>query len=167
MRNIITASLVVLGLQSRAIAQEPTVNTTSPHNVLVNFGWTNSGMGIGVDYERAYHRTFGLGGYFRIYNDDANENSGLMTVGAFIRPHFTRQAWDFYVSPGFGLVQQDLNANNDETYFGPSLAIGLIYQWNYEMAFGVENMQIYGWFGDDAVKGMQSNELLAKFRYSF
>lgn len=161
---LISAALL---FASPAMAVDEVANTTSPHHFLFNFGWTSGGVGFGLDYENNFHRTYGLGGYVRLYSgDDTNTPGDITTFGIFIRPHFTRQAWDFSVSPGFGFVQQDYAAGN-ESYFGPSLGIGLMYQISYNIAVGVENFQIYGWFGDDQTLGAQSHELLAKFRYSF
>jgi len=163
---LVSVFLSTTVLSASAFAAEA-ANTSSPHNLLFNFGWTEGGMSFGMDYENNFDRTYGLGGYVRMYGDD-DDRGELTTFGVFVRPHFTRQSWDLYVSPGFGYVQEDrVVGNSDESYFGPSLAIGLLYQFTYAMAFGVENFQIYGWFGDDEVSGQRSNELLAKFRYSF
>jgi hypothetical protein len=158
---------------ARAQAGE-SANTTSKHNLLFNFGWVAGGLALGADYENNSNKTFGLGTYLRLYDGNNDPFRGdFTTAGVFIRPHFTRQGWDFYLSPGFGFVKEEIVNNNnnsgrsDETYFGPSFAIGLMYQINYNVAIGVENFQIYGWFGDDQVLGQRSDELLAKFRYSF
>lgn len=158
---------VLLLLASASAYAEEAVNTASKHNFLVNLGYTHGGVAFGADYENAYHKTYGLGGYVRMYGDNKDTSQGdLTTFGIFIRPHFTRQSWDFYVSPGFGFVQEEI-ASDDESYFGPSMAVGLLYQVNYNMAVGFENFQIYGWFGDDKAVGQRSDEMLAKFRYSF
>lgn len=165
--------LIVLlsALSTFALAEESVVNTTSKHAFLVAGGFTRGGFALGLDYENNFHRTYGIGGYLRMYGDNDDNNQGEITAfGVFIRPHFTRQAWDFYVSPGFGFFQEEIPSNgttDDESLIGPTLAIGLMYQLNYDVAIGVENFQIYGWFGDDLGLGQRSDEVLARFRYSF
>lgn len=165
--------LLTMGMAGASSAQE-TANPSAPHALLVNFGFTAGGMALGADYEHAIHRTFGIGGFLRLYpdNDDSQINrSSINAFGAFIRPHFTRQAWDFYVSPGFGIIQYErqLGANTtiDETMMGPVMMIGLLYQLSNAVALGIEQTSIYGWFGDEDTRGQLSEEALAKFRFSF
>lgn len=167
MKKICLSLLLILS-SAVSFADDEVANTSSKHQFLVNMGYTKGGIAFGADYENNFHRTYGVGGYVRMYGDNTDLSQGdITTFGVFVRPHFTRQSWDLYVSPGFGFVQEELSGNNDESYFGPSLAVGLMYQFNYSLAIGVENFQIYGWFGDDNVVGQRSDELLAKLRYSF
>ena len=84
------------------------------------------GPAIGIEFEHAKDRTFGIGGQLRIYPADEEKGyTGGYLLGGFIRPHFNRQAWDFYVSPGFALgnikFMGDDGKKDDETMFGPSL----------------------------------------------
>lgn len=137
--------------------------------LLVNFGFTEGGMGLGLDYEHAYDRTYGLGAYFRMYPDNTSPNApGVTALGAFIRPHFNRQAWDFYLSPGFGFISYDPGGNADsESLIGPSFALGLLHEINANMSFGCEVMSLYSWFGEDDYRGGVSEEFMAKFRFIF
>lgn len=137
--------------------------------LLVNFGFTRGGMALGLDYEYGAHRTFGLGGYFRMYPDHRDPNAdGITTIGGFIRPHFNRQAWDLYFSPGFGMISVDpASGADEETLIGPSLAIGLLYEFSPAISFGVEQMNLYSWFGENDYRGGVSEEFLAKFRFIF
>jgi hypothetical protein len=166
-------SLVILTLSPLGFAEENVANTTSKHALLVSGGYTSGGFALGVDYENNFHRTYGIGGFLRMYGDNDDNGQGEITAfGAFIRPHFTRQAWDFFISPGVAFFQEEYNppgpaTQDDESMIGPVLMIGLLYQLNYDVAVGVEHMSIYGWFGEDALLGIRSDELLAKFRYSF
>ena len=57
-------SLLIAFTASFAMAQENVANTTSKHSLLIDAGWTDHGFTIGAEYENAYHRTFGIGGYF-------------------------------------------------------------------------------------------------------
>ncbi|OFZ11896.1 MAG: hypothetical protein A2Z20_03085 [Bdellovibrionales bacterium RBG_16_40_8] len=137
---------------------------------LFNFGFTRGGMSLGVDYENAIHRTFSVGGYFRTYPDSTNPSAnGLTTVGAFIRPHFNRQAWDLYLSPGFGIISLKPSASgaSDETLMGPSFAIGLLYEFNPKLAIGIEEMTLYSWFGENDYRGFLSRELMGKVRFVY
>lgn len=142
------------------------------NSMLFAFGFTEGGLGLGFDFEHGYHRTFGIGGYFRMY-PDSNSNptaDGITTVGAFIRPHFSRQAWDFYLSPGFGMISIDPASANrdDETLLGPSFAIGLLYEFTPQVSFGVEQMSLYSWFGEENYRGSVTvDDFMAKFRFIF
>lgn len=137
--------------------------------VLVNASFTKGGFGLGADYEYAYHSTYGIGGYTRFYQKDEDEGAnGLFSFGAFVRPHFHRRSWNLYVAPGFGVTMVDPAAKNadSETVFGPAIMYGLLFKFSKQMAFGVENMKIYSWFGDD-FKGHLLDDLAAKFRFEF
>lgn len=164
--TVLAAAALLVGAQVHA---QETANPNAQHSLLVNWGFTEGGMGLGVDYENGFSRTYGLGGYLRMYPDsNKNKVNGAAQVnafGAFIRPHFTRQQWDLYVSPGFGIVQYE-KGPVDETTLGPVLMTGLLFQVTNVMAFGVEHMSIYAWLDED-VRGQLSEELLAKFRFSF
>jgi len=132
---------------------------------LVNLGFTRGGMALGADYEYGADRSFGLGGYFRTYPKDKLLNgNGLTAVGAFIRPHFNRQSWDFYVSPGFGIISYQPAREASASLFGPSMAIGLLYELKPNMSLGIENMFLASWFGENAHRGALSEEILLKFR---
>lgn len=140
--------------------------------LLVNFGFTQGGMAMGLDYEYGAENTYGIGGYFRMYPEDDKSPdyaSGLTAVGAFIRPHFNRQNWDFYLSPGFGFFEIEPGApgSDSESMIGPSLGLGLLYDVNPQVAFGIEQMSFIGWFGEDNYRGQVSQETLAKFRFIF
>ena len=164
----ILLSLVILFAAPLGFAEENVANTTSKHAFMASGGFTKGGFALGVDYENNFHRTYGIGGYLRMYGDNTdNAQREITAFGGFIRPHFTRQAWDFYISPGFGLFQTEKTNGSDETLIGPVLMLGLMYQLNYDVALGVEQTTIYGWFGEDSLLGNISDELLAKFRYSF
>src|SRR6185437_1598894 len=121
-----------------------------------------------------YDRTYSVGGYLRVIPDSTSNNAlqnGVTTFGVFVRPHFSRANWDFYVSPGFGLVSEKYvlaGANNTSTYtmLGPSFAVGLLYEFSPNMSVGAEEMAIYGWFNSTA-GGAASEDLTAKFRFIF
>ena len=143
--------------------------------VLFDVGFSDGGIALGAEYEYGISRTHGVGGYVRIFPDDEDEFGqdnvapGVTAIGAFIRPHFNRQNWDFYVSPGFGLFMYELG-DVDETILGPSLTIGLLYELSAKFSFGFENMRLYRWIGDeDEVDdyNLGTDTFLAKFRMIF
>jgi hypothetical protein len=137
-----------------------------------NLGFSHGGMGLGFDFEHAYERTYGVGGYVRIFPENdkvTNTQNGVTAAGAFIRPHFNRQAWDLYLSPGFGFVSLSpyTRGKSNETLLGPSFALGLLYEFNPSTSFGCELMDIYSWFGEDDYRGNVSEEFMAKLRFIF
>ncbi len=136
--------------------------------LLVNFGVAKGGPALGLDFEHGYDHTYGIGGYFRINPDDKDNNAnGLTAVGAFVRPHFSRQAWDLYVSPGFGLIFYKPVNDSSQTLMGPSLAIGLLYEFSPAVSFGAETMTFASWIGKNAYRGHLEDDLMAKFRFIF
>jgi hypothetical protein len=61
-----------------------------------------------------------------------------------------------------------IDSNSDETVIGPSLAMGLLYQYSDKLAFGAENMKMYSWTGKTykgAIAG--SDILLMNIQYAF
>lgn len=136
------------------------------------FGFTEGGFSLGVDYEYTGHRDFGFGGYARIYpKDDSGtlRKEGVTTFGAFVRPHFNKKAWDFYVSPGLAIISiSSIYSSNpgDATTLGPSLALGLLYEINSNVALGIENMRTWVWFDNDW-RGLRIDDLMFKFRVAF
>jgi hypothetical protein len=136
--------------------------------VMGNLGFTRGGMTIAGEFENGYDRTYGIGGYFRMVQDEDNPlSSGYTTIGAFIRPHFNRANWDFFVSPGFGLVFYEPGGGADkETLIGPSLTLGLLYEFNTSMSFGFDVFEAYSWFGEEDYRGELTNSAMTlKFRF--
>ncbi|MCB0351014.1 MAG: hypothetical protein KDD38_07510 [Bdellovibrionales bacterium] len=163
LKSILGLAIILIASQSFAEFRE------GQNAILVNFGFTRGGMALGLDYEHAYERTYSLGGYFRMYPDSTSPAAaGVTTAGAFIRPHFNRQSWDFYLSPGFGFISYDPGgAASSETLIGPSFATGLLYEIKPTISFGCELMGLYSWFGEEDYRGFVSEEFMAKFRFIF
>ena len=154
--------------QQRRNSRETASLGLDRHAAYAAVGFTEGGFSIGLDYEYALAPTHGVGGYTRFYKkDDGRGEPGIFTAGAFIRPHFKRQAWNFYVSPGFGVVSIDSSARGGSaTSFGPSLAFGLLYQIQSQIAIGVENMKTHIWFSD-RYRGQVMDDLMLRARVSF
>jgi len=142
----------------------------SRHSVYGAVGFTAGGVALGADYEYNSSRSFGIGGYVRMYQkDDENpgQSSGLTTFGGFIRPHFTKKDWDLYVSPGLGIMSIDaVGTGDDSTTLGASLAIGLLYDINGKASIGAESMSHHVWFEED-YRGQILEDLMVKFRMAF
>ena len=122
------------------------------HAIYGGLGFWNGGMVLGADYEYLGKSEFGVGGYLRMYEkDEDNGVPGITSIGAFIRPHFNKKSWDFYVSPGFAIIKIDSDSANrdDATTLGPSLALGLMYEMSNSVSMGMESMSHWVWFDDD------------------
>ncbi len=172
-----TSSRLIYAVITSILISLTTLMTSAAHAdlaegknaLLVNFGFTHGGAALGLDFENGFNRTFGLGGYFRIDPDDQTLGArGITTVGAFIRPHFSRQQWDLYVSPGFGILfVKPTDNSGSQTLLGPSWAIGLLYDFTPAISFGAESMSFASWFGKDVYRGYLQTDLMAKFRFIF
>lgn len=136
--------------------------------VYVDAGFTKGGIAFGADYENLSAQPFGLGGFARLRTKDKDKKEeGMFALGAFARPHFTKDRWDMYVSPGAGIAIIDsVGTQDDETVFGPSMAIGVLFQTTPNVALGLEDFHFYSWTGDDW-KGVAFQEIMFKGRYSF
>lgn len=161
--------LIGLTLSGAAFAQDYGL---SKHAVYGAFGFGPGGFALGADYEYLGKKDYGIGGYVRMYQkDDDHGVPGVTTFGGFIRPHFNKKAWDFYVSPGFGIISIDSTSNNpgDSTTLAASLGLGLLYDLTGTAAIGVENMRHFVWFDKDwrALATLRSDTLLIKFRVLF
>lgn len=168
--SFLTVTVILTTLLSLLISVNSHAEFDQGSNaVLINFGFSRGGMSLGVDYEHGYQKTFGLGGYFRNYPDNTSpRTAGLTAVGAFIRPHFNRQAWDLYVSPGFGIISYKPVSGSTDSLLGPSLALGLLYEMKPNVSFGIEHMMLSSWFGNNDVRGgVLAQELMAKLRFIF
>lgn len=145
--------------------------TSGLHSIYGAVGFTEGGFALGADYEYMGFSTFGLGGYLRMYQKDEDRGTagnGVVTFGAFVRPHFSKKEWDFYVSPGFGIISIDAvgRTPGDSTTAGPSLALGLLYELTSTVSLGVENMRSWVWFDED-YRGLVVNDMMFKFRLNF
>ncbi|MBC86601.1 MAG: hypothetical protein CL677_05425 [Bdellovibrionaceae bacterium] len=167
MRTLLSLFILV-GLAAPASALTFAESASRSHKNYVNggLGMGQGGFGFRGAYEYTYHRTYSIGGLIHIEPKDEDVAAPAVTaIHAFMRPHFFQRTFDFYLSPGFGLAIVDSGAK-DETVIGPSLAIGILYQLNEEMALGVENLKLYSWTGSD-FKGVLSDTLFANFKYGF
>lgn len=116
-----------------------------------------------------YHRTFGIGGYARIYSKDTAKGAhGITLAGAFIRPHFHRGSWDFHLTGGFAIqsITAGTTGGKDETALGPALGYAMFYHLKDELSLGLERLDHFGWIADN-YKGPTMSDLAFKVRFSF
>ena len=173
MKFLKTALIVLssIGFISAPAMAEYSESTFSKyeHAAWLALGFTQGGLSLGADYEYAADRTYGVGGLIRMYNKDSDAPGtadGVMVIGAFIRPHFHRRAWDLYVTPGFGIINIDSVNGDDTTTLGPFMSYGVLYQMTPSVAVGMENMLTYVWFDEDT-RGPVMEDIMMRARFSF
>ncbi len=172
MANVLSKTLISLLMVFGAFTASAQGYGSPMHAIYGGLGFWTGGMVLGVDYEYLGKQDFGLGGYLRMYEQDEDRQSpGVTTIGFFIRPHFNKKSWDFYVSPGFGIIKiddYDSNRNNgdDATTLGPSMALGLMYDLGGAISIGVESMSYWVWFEDD-YRGQILEDFAMKLRVNF
>ena len=149
--------------------------TGTKHMVYASMGITSGGLALGAEYENNFERTFGLGGQVRFHSKEDNRGlagaPGMLSVGGFIRPHFTRGPWDLGVAPGFALffINTPSNAllNRDNyTGFGPTISVTVMYQLKQNFALGAEQFMGYDWSGG-VYRGIPFNDVMVKGRFHF
>jgi Outer membrane protein beta-barrel domain len=132
-------------------------------------GFGQGALNIGADFEAAMSSDAGVGGYFMLLTDAERNNatirSQVIAFGAQAKVHYRPGDWDFYGTPGFGIAMID-NNTNDETTFGPSMRIGVLYALTPTLSVGIEHATLFNWFSKDV--GAESLETSnAAFRMSF
>lgn len=159
------AWLLSVGISAKALGLEE--YSKFQNAVGVGIGSSQGGFALGVDYEHAYDKTYGLGGYMKVYPKDRDRGvPSLFTFGAQVRPHFQRGPWDFYLAPGVGLNFISGNTT-DETVLGPMVSLGVTYQTNLDyLSIGFEANQIFGWFSS-TYRGLLVQDLLVRGRFAF
>jgi hypothetical protein len=166
---LMVPSLMLFGFSLAAGAAEFGV---SQNAVYGGIGVADGGIALGADYENLGFRDYGIGGYVRMYGkDDSRNEPGVVAFGAFVRPHFSKKSWDFYVSPGLGIIMVDspytaAGAAEDTTTLGPSLAVGLMYELTNSISVGVENMKSWVWFETDW-RGLVVDDFMLRFKFAF
>ncbi len=139
------------------------------HALIGHMGIYEGGLMLGADYERGFAQGFGFGGQTRFYPRDtggSKRQDGVFAIGGYLRPHFVRKAFDFYLSPVLNLLRIDPVNGSEKITLGPSLGIGLLYQFNSQMAFGVENLKHWVWF-EERYQGLLLDTFTLSFRAIF
>lgn len=164
-------SLIFIGQDAQA---------ASRNAILISAGMDDGGFALGADYEYRLEKSFGVGGFARFYQKDDNSeaddvnNAGVTAMGAFIRPHFQRQKWDFSVAPGLAIINVDsgtsglgvADADGSEMGIGPVLIMDVLYQVGGNMAVGLEYIRMNDWFNSNIVSNTKE-AMSFRFRFTF
>lgn len=129
-------------------------------------GFGRGGIALGADYEMGIDQDLTWGGQFRYYTENTATGVSapkIIHIGAFIRPHWVRGAWDFYTSPGAGLSFVS-NPTKSETLITPTIAFGTSYAFTQALTIGVETTTIYG-ITSDSFRGEISQDYMFKMRF--
>ncbi|MGE3974642.1 MAG: hypothetical protein AB7F59_08965 [Bdellovibrionales bacterium] len=143
---------------------------------------TVSGMfGIGGDYEYIWKPDVTFGGIFRYYStSDSSNSSGtnieetvkLWTLGGMMKAYAHTESWTGYLGTGIGAISPSLKRVTGTTTvdtevsmgFGLYMAMGLLYKFNDQMAFGVENLRAMGL--GEKINGWPINDFMFKGRFT-
>lgn len=134
-------------------------------------GFGEGGLALGADYEMGLEANLGVGGLVRYYSGmNTTEGSAprIFFAGGFVRPHWNRNKWDFYFSPGLGFSLVKLSTStisDDESLLTPITSIGTSWAFSDSMSIGVEMTTIYG-ITSDAWRGPISQDFMAKLKLS-
>lgn len=168
--------MLTLLVSASAYAQRGTVRSQNDYSTSMTgtsvtgyLGFGQGALNIGADFESAISSDAGVGGYFMLLTDAERSNVTIrpqvIAFGAQAKVHYRPGSWDFYGTPGFGIAMLDAN-NDDETTFGPSMRIGVLYALSPTLSVGIEHATFFNWFSKDV--GAESLETSnAAFRMSF
>ncbi len=133
-----------------------------PQQAVVQAGIDNGGLVLGGDFLVNDTATESYGGYLRLFSKDEDKGApAIFAVGASVRGHVKVGIFEYYLSPGFGLIHYNLN--DTELLFGPTLTYGLTADIDSNVGLGVENTKLYSWIGE--YKGLIKDAFLAHVRF--
>ena len=156
MKKILVASSLAFSLSSVALAEGK--------NLSILAGVDRGGVALGANFELDDSATESYGGYVRVFSKDKDEGApAVFAFGGSFRGHFKHGLFDYYLSPGFGLIHH--NYDDTRILVGPSLAYGVTAELDKNSAIGIENTKLYSWAGK--YKGLIQDAFLAQFRWSF
>ena len=149
-------ALVALFVVSiRAEAQPNTVNVLA--------GMDRGGIALGANFNINDTPNEGYGGYARLFSKDRSEGEpALFAFGAEFRGQQKIGLFEYYLSPGFGLIHH--NYDSTRLLIGPSLALGVTAELDKYSSIGIENTKLYSWVGK--YKGLMKDAFLANFKMS-
>ncbi len=119
-------------------------------------GFSQSGLGLGANFENRISSTLGLGGYFlhTSEKESANKNQ-VISLGAFANGHIVDTSdFSFYIAPGVGVImvkgQRSTFTTEDQTTFGPIWKMGFLLRATPTIQLGVEQTELVNWFSEKA-----------------
>lgn len=129
----------------------------------VQTGIDEGGLILGAHFDMIDTSSENYGIYTRLYSKDEDKGApALFALGGSFRGHFKHGIFDYYISPGFGILHYSLRRTH--LLLGPSLAYGLTADFDKTMAVGIENTKLYSWVGD--VRGLVKDSFLLNFRFN-
>jgi len=133
-----------------------------PKQAVVHAGIDEGGLVLGGDFLVNDTSTESYGGYVRLYSKDEDRGAAaIFALGASARGHVKSGIFEYYLSPGFGLIHHNLFET--ELLFGPTLTYGLTADIDQYIGLGVENTKLYSWMGE--YKGLIKDTFLAHVRF--
>lgn len=128
----------------------------------IGLGIDQGGLVLGGDFLVKDTATESLGAYTRLYSKDEDQGApALFALGGAVRGHVKSGIFEYYLSPGFGLLHHNLR--DSELLFGPTLTYGLTADLDTHVGLGVENTKLYSWIGE--YKGLIKDTFLAHVRF--
>lgn len=168
---IVTLALFVSASAHAQYSSRNTVKSTSDYsspsgNAVTGYlGFGSGALNIGGGFESSMTSDTGIGGYFMVWTEkkDAGRPQ-VITFGGDVKVHYRTGGFDFYGAPGFGIALIDTPAD-DETTFGPSMRIGVLYSFTPTVAVGIEHMTVFNWFSDKMVESAETANAAVRFNF--
>jgi hypothetical protein len=133
-----------------------------PKQAIVHAGIDEGGLALGGDFLVNDTATESYGGYLRVFSKDEDKGApAIFALGASARGHVKVGIFEYFLSPGFGLIHHNLNET--EMLLGPTLSYGLTADIDQYIGLGVENTKLYSWMGE--YKGLIKDTFFAHVRF--
>ena len=167
--------ILTLLISASAYAQRGTVRSNNDYSSVKGtsatgyLGFGQGALNIGGDFEAAMSNDAGFGGYFMLMTDAEKNNSDIraqiIAFGGEAKVHYRPGSWDFYGTPGFGIAMVDFN-NQDETTFGPSMRIGVLYGLTPTLSVGIEHATFFNWFSKElTAESFETSNIAARMSF--
>lgn len=126
-------------------------------------GMDRGGLALGANFDVKDTATESYGGYARIFSKDKDEGEpALFAVGAHFKGKVKSGIFEYYLSPGFGLIHH--NYDDTRLLLGPTLNIGMSAELDSSISLGIENSKLYSWIGK--YKGLMKDSFLFQAVFS-
>lgn len=173
--------IATLVLTSTAFAQKNKQSTPQPVSTPTyssgqkvfggNIGMNQSAFNLGISFDSGAD-TGDLGGSFFLQTEKKENGvvvvNQVMTFGAHVNLNVLDQAgWVLDLRPGINLsMLQDAGAGGDDkTVFGPSLRWSVARRTAGGMEIGIERLEIWNWFDDEAPGSGAFTSLVFRTRF--
>ena len=147
-----------------AFALVPTLSwAEGGQQIGIQAGIDQGGLILGANFQKVDTATESFGAYGRLYSKDKERGQpAIFALGASFTGHVRAGIFEYYLSPGFGLIHHNLDET--ELLFGPSLAYGLHAELDKVISLGVENQKLFSWIGE--YKGLIKDSFLVQIRFN-